>query len=101
MDRALTFDDVCLVPQFNNVPSRTEPDLSTWLTREIKIGMPLVPANMDSVIGPDLARVIIKNGGMPIFHRFTKVDEQMEWVDRFEMNAFVSCGLNESGRLVV
>ena len=48
MDRALTFDDVCLVPQYNNVPSRTEPDLSTWLTKDIKIGMPLVPANMDS-----------------------------------------------------
>ncbi len=99
MKLALTFDDVALVPQYNNIPSRTEPDLSTWLTKDIKIGMPLIPANMDSVINPELARIIIKNGGVPIFHRFTKVQEQIEWVKRFDMNAFVSCGLSETSEL--
>lgn len=99
MKLALTFDDVCLVPQYNNIPSRTEPDLSTWLTRTVKVGMPLIPANMDSVIGPDLAEIIIKNGGIPIFHRFTAVQEQIEWVKRFGENAFVSCGLSESSEL--
>jgi len=99
MDRALTFDDVCLVPQYNNVPSRTEPDLSTWLTKDIKIGMPLVPANMDSVMGPDLAELIIANGGMPIFHRFTELRDQISWVKRFGDKTFVSCGLNDSSSL--
>ena len=95
----LTFDDVCLVPQFNNVPSRTEPDLSTWLTKDIKVGMPLVPANMDTVMGPELAELIIANGGMPIFHRFTDLNKQIEWVQRFGDKTFVSCGLNESSNL--
>ncbi len=99
MDRALTFDDVCLVPQYNNVPSRTEPDLSTWLTKDIKIGMPLVPANMDSVIGPELAELIIANGGMPIFHRFTEIQKQISWVKRFGDKIFVSCGLNGTSEL--
>lgn len=99
MDNALTFDDISLVPQYNNVPSRTEPDLSTWLTKDIKIAIPLVPANMDSVIGPELAEIIIANGGMPIFHRFTKVDKQIEWVRRFGSKTFVSCGLNKSPEL--
>ncbi len=99
MDKALTFDDVCLVPQFNNVPSRTEPDLSTWLTKDINVGMPLVPANMDSVIGPELAELIIANGGMPIFHRFTDFDKQIKWVQRFGDKTFVSCGLNYSAKL--
>ena len=99
MDKALTFDDVCLVPQFNNVPSRTEPDLSTWLTKDIKVGMPLVPANMDSVMGPELAEVVISNGGIPIFHRFTDVDKQITWVKRFGDKAFVSCGLTQSPKL--
>jgi len=99
MKLALTFDDVALVPQYNNIPSRTEPDLSTWLTKDIKVGMPLVPANMDSVISPELASIIIKNGGIPIFHRFTKIQEQIEWVKRFDMNAFVSCGLSETSEL--
>ena len=96
MEKALTFDDVCLVPQFNDVPSRTEPDLSTWLTKDLKIDMPLIPSNMDSVISPELAEIIIANGGMPIFHRFTKVAEQLEWVRRFGKKTFVSCGLNNS-----
>ncbi len=99
MDRGLTFDDVALVPQFSNVPSRTEPDLSTWLTKDIKIEMPLVPANMDSVMGPVLAEVIIANGGMPIFHRFTDLGEQIRWIQRFGDKTFVSCGLNESSKL--
>lgn len=99
MDKALTFDDICLVPQYNNVPSRTEPDLSTWLTKDIKVGMPLVPANMDSVMGPELAELIIANSGMPIFHRFTKLREQISWVKRFGDKTFVSCGLNESSDL--
>lgn len=96
MDTALTFDDVCMVPQFNDIPSRTEPDLSTWFTKDIKIGMPLIPSNMDSVISPELAEIIIANGGIPIFHRFTKVAEQLAWVRRFGKKTFVSCGLNSS-----
>lgn len=99
MKLALTFDDVALVPQYNNIPSRTEPDLSSWLTKELKVGMPLIPANMDSVIGPDLAEIVIKNGGIPIFHRFTETQEQIEWIKRFGKDAFVSCGLSESSGL--
>ena len=59
MKRAFTFDDVALVPQFNNIPSRTEPTLQTWLTKNIKMDMPLVAANMDTVIGNDLAKILI------------------------------------------
>ena len=33
MRHALTYDDVALVPQFNNIPSRTEPSLESWLTK--------------------------------------------------------------------
>lgn len=92
---ALTFDDVALVPQYNNVPSRTEPDTSTWLTREIQAGMPLIPANMDTVIGSDLAKVICANGGIPIFHRFTSLDQQAKWIEEFDGRVFLSSGLNK------
>ena len=37
MRHALTYDDVALVPQFNNIPSRTEPSLSTWITHNAKL----------------------------------------------------------------
>lgn len=90
---ALTYDDVALVPQFNNIPSRTEPSLETWLTRNIKVGMPLVAANMDTVIGDDLADVLIEYGSVPIFHRFTTMEQQKRWVKKYGQKCFVSCGL--------
>jgi IMP dehydrogenase len=93
MRRAFTFDEVALVPQFNNVPSRTEPDLSSWLTRRLEIGVPLVAANMDTVVGPELAEVLIANGTRPIFHRFCDLQTQLDWVERFGENMFVSAGL--------
>lgn len=95
----LTFDDVALVPQYNNVPSRTEPDLSTWITKDIRMNMPLIPANMDTVIGEELAEVLIRNGGFPIFHRFAPLETQMGWIEKFKGNVFVSCGIKDDPSL--
>lgn len=95
MQRGLTYDDVALVPQFNNVPSRSEPDLHTWLTRNQEVSMPLIPANMESVIGPQLAQVILDNGGIPILHRFCSVEEQAQQIEMFVGRVFISAGLND------
>jgi IMP dehydrogenase len=99
MQEGLTWDDVCLVPQYNNVPSRTEPDLSTWITKDIRMHMPLIPANMDTVIGEELAEVLIRNGGFPIFHRFAPLETQMVWIEKFKGNVFVSCGIKDDPAL--
>ena len=69
------------MPQFNNILSRTEPDVSSWITKNTTIGMPIIPANMDTVISVDLAKVIVANGGYPIFHRFCPLTEQLEFVN--------------------
>lgn len=90
-----TFDDVALVPQFNNIPSRTEPSLSSWLTKNIKIDIPIIAANMDSVIGDQLADTLLSFGSIPIFHRFTSSDEQIKWVKKYSGRTFVSCGIQE------
>ncbi len=95
MKSAYTFDDVALVPQFNNVPSRTEPVLDTWLTKNCKVNMPLLAANMDTVIGEELAEILIAAGTVPIFHRFTDFDIQMAWVKKFCGKMFISCGIAE------
>jgi len=95
MREALTFDDVALVPRYNNVLSRSEPDLTTWLTKNLKMGLPLVPANMDTVMGSALARVIVDNGGIPIFHRFTDFETQKNWVEEFEGKVILACGVGK------
>jgi len=92
MKKAFAFEDVALVPQFNNIPSRTEPSLETWLTKDRKIHMPLLASNMDSVIGEELADILIENGSIPIYHRFTDFAAQVKWVEKYRDKTFISCG---------
>lgn len=95
MRHALTYDDVALVPQFNNIPSRTEPSLESWLTKKLKIGIPILAANMDSVISEELAEILIAQGSIPIFHRFTPLEIQEKWVKKFRDKTFISCGIQK------
>ena len=95
MRHAFTYDDVALVPQFNNIPSRTEPSLETWLTRKMKINIPLLAANMDTVMSEELAEILIAQGTIPIFHRFTKFEDQAKWVKRFKGKTLISCGIQK------
>ncbi len=93
MQKAYTFDDVALVPQYNNIPSRTEPTLKTWLTKERQIDIPLIPSPMDTVISEALADILLENGSLPIFHRFIDFEAQLKWVKKYQSNTFISCGL--------
>lgn len=93
--RTYTFDEVALVPQFNNVPSRTEPSLETWLTRHRKIQMPLICSNMDTVINEELADILVEYGSSPIFHRFATMEVQEHWVKKYGQQMFISCGIQK------
>ena len=94
MKHGLTFEDVTLVTQYNNIPSRTIPTLETWITSKTKINLPIIPSNMDTVINDDMADIIIREGGIPIFHRFTTHEQQLEWSKKYKDKCFLSCGLN-------
>lgn len=103
MEEYLCYDDVSLVPQYSNVDSRTIPDLTTWMTNKTETKLPLIPANMDRVIGSDLADVVIKNGGYPIFHRFMSEEEQAALIYKYKKDCYISCGVREmeqTGRLL-
>lgn len=95
MKKAYTFDDVALVPQFNNVPSRTHPSLETWLTKNRKIQMPILCANMDSVMNETMADLLVSYGSIPIFHRFTDIETQKKWVKKYGNDMFISCGIQK------
>ena len=95
MRHALTYDDVALVPQFNNIPSRTVPLLESWLTKKMKVSIPILAANMDSVISEEMAEILIAQGTIPIYHRFTSYDEQAKVVKKFKDKIFISCGIGK------
>ncbi|RMF82933.1 MAG: IMP dehydrogenase [Nitrospirae bacterium] len=78
---ALTFDDVLLVPGMSEVmPS--EVDLSTQLTRTIRLNIPLLSAAMDTVSEARLAIALAQEGGLSILHKNMSVEEQAHHVER-------------------
>jgi IMP dehydrogenase len=74
-DSTLTFDDVLLKPGYAGF-SRSEIDLSTQLTRNIKLKVPLVSSPMDTVTESKLAIALGKFGGIGIIHRNLTVKDQ-------------------------
>lgn len=72
---SLTFDDVLLIPQQSEtLPHET--DISTWLTRNIKLNIPLVSAAMDTVTEARTAITMAREGGIGIIHKNMSVEEQ-------------------------
>lgn len=78
---ALTFDDVLLVPGASEVQP-ADVDTSTFLTREIRLQIPLLSAAMDTVTEYEMAIAMAQNGGMGILHRNMDVEEQVRQVRR-------------------
>ena len=76
---ALTFDDVLLLPGYTDF-SREEIDLSSSLTKKIKLETPLVSAPMDKVTESRLAIALAKLGGIGIIHRNLSVQDQVKEV---------------------
>lgn len=73
---SLSYDDVLLVPQRTSIASRRMVDVSTRLTRNITLTIPIVSANMDTVTEATMAAEIARQGGIGIIHRFLTVEAQ-------------------------
>ncbi len=80
--KALTFDDVLLVPQRSSIASRNDVDTSTRLTPKIRLYIPLISANMDTVTEANMAIAMARAGGIGIIHRFMTIDRQVAQVQR-------------------
>ncbi len=81
LEEALTFDDVLLVPAYSEVLPR-EVDLSTQLTRRIRLNVPLLSAAMDTVTEARLAITIAQEGGIGIVHKSMSIEAQAREVGR-------------------
>lgn len=81
LQQALTFDDVLLVPAHSIVMPR-EVNLSTQLTRNIKLNIPLVSAAMDTVTEAPLAIALAQEGGLGIIHKNMTAIKQAAHVSR-------------------
>src|SRR5688572_13559533 len=78
---ALTFDDILLVPRHSTVvPAQV--DVSTRLTRNIALNVPLVSAAMDTVTESEMAIAMAQHGGLGVIHKNLSIEEQASEVDR-------------------
>ncbi|MEM2249858.1 MAG: IMP dehydrogenase, partial [Candidatus Bathyarchaeia archaeon] len=78
---AYTFDDLLLVPQYSEVLPH-EVDVSTWLTKKIRLNIPIVSAAMDTVTESRLAIALAREGGIGIIHRNLSIEEQAQEVEK-------------------
>ncbi|MCU0372795.1 MAG: IMP dehydrogenase, partial [Ignavibacteria bacterium] len=81
LQKAITFDDVLLVPAKSKVMPR-EVKLETRLTNKISLNIPLLSAAMDTVTESELAIAIAREGGIGIIHKNMSPVRQAEEVDR-------------------
>ncbi len=77
----ITFDDVLLVPAYSQViPNQV--DVSTYLTKQIKLNIPLMSAGMDTVTEHRMAIAMARQGGIGIIHKNMSIEAQAEEVDK-------------------
>src|SRR6516165_5999272 len=81
LEEALTFDDVLLVPAYSEILPR-EVDLSTRVTRRIRLNVPILSAAMDTVTEARLAITIAQEGGIGIIHKSMTIEAQAREVAR-------------------
>ncbi|MDX3984092.1 MAG: IMP dehydrogenase [Achromobacter sp.] len=87
VQKALTFDDVLLVPAYSEVLPR-DTSLATRLTRNISLNIPLVSAAMDTVTESRLAIAMAQEGGIGIIHKNLTADQQAREVARVKRHEF-------------
>ncbi|MCB9026397.1 MAG: guanosine monophosphate reductase [Bdellovibrionaceae bacterium] len=97
--RGLTYDDVLIIPSKSDVRSRKDPDLSTRLTKNIRIAKPFISSNMDTITEYEMASAMDELGCLGILHRFMPIEEQVKQVEMLKnkglKNISASIGVNQ------
>ena len=107
-----TFDDVLLVPQHSEIGSRSDVDLSFRFSKpgfNTEFANPIIPANMSTVTGWEMAHAVWKNKGLALIHRFMSPEEQINIPLNMEQeygrliwnHVGLSVGVKESDREIV
>lgn len=90
---AITFDDVLLVPAYNHYESRRLVDISMAdRTNRLKLDLPVLTSNMDTITESSMSNFIGSKGGMGMLHRFMSIQRNIEEFKKCQHKTFVSVG---------
>ena len=89
----LSYNDVLLIPQFSDIRSRNEVDISTKITPDITLKIPLIAVNMDTVTGVEMAIAIYKLGGIGYIGRFDEPEIQADKISDIKKKGGESIGV--------
>lgn len=93
---AFTFDDVLLIPSYNHYESRRLVDIAvTDRTQKLRLELPVMTANMDTITGAKMANFIGSKGGIGFLHRFMSIEENVAEFKRCAYPTVVSVGCSE------
>lgn len=82
LNLGMSFDDVLLEPDYSDIESRSEVDLSTWITKYRQLKIPIVAANMDTICESKMAIAMGNLGGLGVIHRYMSYEKQIEEVKK-------------------
>ena len=88
MGKALTYDDIQLVPSYSEIKSRQIISLSTLLSRRYGLLRPIVASPMDTICGEEMAYKMMLLGGVGCIHRFMSIEEQSKIVSNLKFRIY-------------
>jgi len=96
MNRALTYDDVNIVPKYSELESREKVKLNTRFTKNTELSIPIVASPMDTITEYDMALEMMNRGGAGIVHRFMSIDEQVDIIKKLKQVSGINVEILDS-----
>ena len=96
-NRSLSYDDVLLVPQYSEIRSRSEIDISTDLTKGVVLQLPVFSSPMDTISEYAMANAIGQSGASAIIHRYNTIKEQAQHILKVTPPKIVGAAIGISG----
>ena len=101
MKKALTYDDINIVPKYSELESRDKVKLNTRFTKNTELSIPIVTSPMDTITEEDMAIEMMEWGGVGVIHRFNTIEEQSKMMKSVwrEWDSYFDIGGNKEETL--
>jgi IMP dehydrogenase len=100
MNKTYSYDDVLLVPQYSDVRSRSEIDISTDLGAGVELQLPIVASPMDTISESAMGAAMAKAGATAIIHRYNNIEDQVKHINQVSQPAVVGGAIGVSGNYI-